>query len=163
MKRAFFVGSWLVVLPVSAAAECPATLPSSSPVSVPSDERTNSYAWYGTEALAVRLSSDGIWRGMGPEHRYRDKLWFWRRGYSPREEPQPRLTIEGVQLGDATKTDRLRIESATNAFGPGWARMLVGMEFPSPGCWQVDVTYEYLAIRQNLTFVVDVASFERAR
>ena len=155
MDRAFFIGSWLLALPASAVAQCPVTLPSSSPVSVPSDEPANSYAWYGSEALAVRLRSDGVWRGMGPEHHYRDKLWFWRRGYSPREEPAPRLTIDGLKLGDA-KPDRLHIAEATNAFGPGWARMLTGMEFPSPGCWQVAVTYEYLGIRQNLTFVVGV-------
>jgi len=34
--------------------------------------------------------------------------------------------------------------------------MLVGMEFPSAGCWKVTAKYVSAGITQDLTFVVDV-------
>jgi len=50
----------------------------------------------------------------------------------------------------------MQIDAATNAFGEGWSRMLVGMEFPSAGCWQVTAKYVYAGITHDLTFVLDV-------
>jgi hypothetical protein len=135
-------------------ADCPVTLPSSSPVVVPEDEPSASHAWFGSEALAIHLPSDGVWRGMGRDHHYRDKLWFWRRGYSARSETQPKLTLDGVKQG--ADEERLHIADATNAFGPDWDRMLVGMEFPSAGCWRVTATYVRADIHHEVTFVVEV-------
>jgi hypothetical protein len=139
--------------PLAAAAECPVTLPSVSPVVVPGVVPEGTF-WYGSEALAVRLSSDGIWRGMGPAHNYGDKLWFWRRSYSPELEPVPALSLKGVKLDDAAST--LHIDRATNAFGPGWSSMLVGMEFPSSGCWKITATYTNFGITEDIDFIVDV-------
>jgi hypothetical protein len=145
----------LSAAPAASFAECPVTLPSSSPVIVPDEASIASHAWFGSEALAIRLPADGIWRGMGPEHHYRDKLWFWRRGYSARSESRPALTLHGLKLGGGAE-ERLHIADATNAFGPGWDRMLVGMEFPTAGCWRVTATYLHVGIESELTFVVEV-------
>ena len=90
----------------------------------------------------MRLPADGRWKGMGPSRDFADKFWVWRRGYDPRSENRP--------------AERMHIDEATNAFGPGWSRMLAGMEFPSAGCWQVTANYRYAGITQELTFVVDV-------
>src|SRR5882672_4061916 len=79
----------LAVLPCAALGDCPVTLPASSPVDVPASESNSSFAWYGSEALAVRLPADGRWRGMGPSRNFFDKFWIWRRGYSPKSEPEP--------------------------------------------------------------------------
>ena len=151
--------SALVVLALASGAgfaECPITLPGSSPVDVPNSPANSYYHWYGSEALAVNLKSDGTWLGMGPAHRYRDKLWFWRRGYSADTEAAPALTLKGVKIDAGNNPEELRVDRATNAYGPGWSQMLVGMEFPSAGCWQVTATYISVGIKQELTFVVDV-------
>ena len=137
-------------------AACPVTLPSGSPVDVPNSPANSFYHWFGSDALAVSLKSDGVWLGMGPTHRYRDKLWFWRRGYSADAEPVPALTLKGVKLHPGGDPHEFSIDRATNAFGQGWSQMLVGMEFPSAGCWQVTATYISVGVEQELTFVVDV-------
>ena len=142
--------------PCVALGDCPVTLPSSSPVDVPASSSGGSFAWFGSEALAVRLPADGRWKGMGPSRNFADKFWVWRRGYDPRSENRPALTFAGVKLNAGDPPERMHIDEATNAFGPGWSRMLAGMEFPSAGCWQVTANYRYAGITQELTFVVDV-------
>jgi hypothetical protein len=72
-------------------------------------------------------------------------------------EPFPaseNLVVRGRRLDrDAPPAD---ISRTTNAHSPslgGWT-MLVAVEFPSPGCWEI--TGEYLG--QKLSFVVSVPS-----
>jgi hypothetical protein len=158
MKRTYRSTGWLVaILAPVAFADCPVTLASSSPVDVPGMKWGGRYGWFGSEALAVNIPVDGRWKGMGPEHRFRDKFWIWRRGYDPDAERKPALTVSGVKLdGDAAET--LQIDNATNAFGDGWSSMLVGMEFPSAGCWRITVTYVSVGIKHELEFTVDVVS-----
>lgn len=146
----------LAALPRIALGECPVTLPSSSPVEVPHGVSNSSHAWFGSEALAVLIPTDGRWKGMGPSRNFGDKFWVWRRGFDAKSEPQPALTLAGVKLGDGDKPQRLQIDKATNAFGPGWSSMLVGMAFPSAGCWEVTAKYVYAGITHDLTFVVEV-------
>ena len=149
----FFIFSVATMGPVTALGECPVTLPSSSPVAPSASEKSG---WYGSEALAVRLSPSGLWRGMGEEHNYGDKLWFWRRGFKAEYEPEPDLILEGEKLSTTDGPRRLLITDAKSAFTPTWDRMLVGMEFPSPGCWKLLATYRNAGIAHDLTFVVNV-------
>ena len=93
---------------------------------------------------------------MGPSRNFGDKFWVWRRGFDANAEPKPALTFAGVKLDDGDKPQRMQIDQATSAFGPRWSSMLVGMEFPSAGCWQVTAKYVYAGITHDLTFVVDV-------
>jgi hypothetical protein len=160
MKRlsALFLIFASAVAPGAALADCPVTLPSSSPVDVPGSGPGGVRAWYGSEALAVWLPADGRWKGMGPSHRFRDKFWIWRRGYDAESEPRPAMTLAGVKLDGGGTPERLQINRVTNAFGPGWSQMLTMMEFPSAGCWQVTAKYVYEGITQDLTFVVDVVA-----
>jgi hypothetical protein len=144
--------------PCATRGACPVTLPSSSAVTVPGWSSGDSHAWYGSEALAVMLPADGRWKGMGPGHRFRDKFWLWRRDYDAKSEPRPALTLAGVKLDDGDRPERIQIEGATNAFGPGWNQMLVMLEFPSPGCWQVSAEYLLAGITHDLTFVVEVTA-----
>jgi hypothetical protein len=146
----------LSAAPFAALGDCPVTLPSSSPVVVPDSGSNSSHAWYGSEVLAVLIPKDGRWKGMGPSHHFFDKLWVWRRGYSPRVELNPALTLAGIKLNDGNNPQRMHVDEATNAFGPGWASMLTGMEFPSAGCWEVTANYVFEGITHRLTFVVDV-------
>jgi hypothetical protein len=151
--------SWafLICVPWASFAECPVTLPATSPVAVPHGTSTER-RWYGSDALAVLVPADGRWKGMGPSRNWGDKFWVWRRGYDAKQEPKPALTFTGVKLDDGQTPARMKIEKATNAFGDGWNSMLAPMSFPSAGCWQVTATYVYLGIAQDLTFVLDVVT-----
>ncbi len=99
---------------------------------------------------------------MGPTESYGDKFWLWRRGYDAMSETRPDLVLEGVTLMGPLQ--HLRIDRATNAFGPGWSRMLIGLEFPAAGCWHLTVTYRRpvaakitpFTVEQILSFVVEV-------
>jgi hypothetical protein len=140
----------LAMIAGAAWAECPVSSPESSPVAVPN----GGGSWYGSEALAVQLPLNGKWRGLGPAHRFRDKTWFWRRGYDSSAEPRPDLTVVGVKLPEADEPHRVDVGRATNAMGPGWEQMLTLVELPSAGCWRLTATYTYLGITETLTFVV---------
>ena len=108
--------------------------------------------WYGSEALAVLLNQAGTWQGMGRGSNYRDKLFWWRKGYSGTSEPRPELAVSARRLDD--ESQRAHVSKATNAQHEslgGWA-MLVMVEFPSPGCWEVTGRYK----GEQLTFVVKV-------
>jgi hypothetical protein len=126
---------------------CPRTLGSRDLLGKPFP---SSALWYGSEALAVILRPDGIWRGMGPSFNYRDKLFWWSHGFQPGLESN--LKVIGKRLdADAPPAN---ISSTTNAKAEslgGWA-MLVGVEFPSAGCWQITGSY----LGQELSFVVEV-------
>ncbi len=105
--------------------------------------------WYGGEKLAVMLPPNGVWRGLGPDHAFRDKLFWWSVGVKPGSESN--LTVTGVKLdGDAAPAF---ISEATNVRANllGGSAMLVMVEFPSAGCWQI--TGEYLG--EKLAFVVE--------
>ncbi len=122
-------------------AVCPRTLGSSDLLGkpFPSSDR-----WYGSEALAVILRPDGIWGGLS------DKLFWWSQGFTPGLESN--LKVTGKRLDAASPP--ANISDATNAKAEslgGWA-MLVGVEFPSAGCWQITGSY----LGQELSFVVEV-------
>jgi hypothetical protein len=129
------------------AGACPTTVPSTDLLGEPFPASEH---WYGSEALAVILRPDGIWRGMGPGYNFRDKLFWWSLGFKPGLESN--MAVSGRSLDNPElKAD---VSRTTNAHSPslgGWT-MLVLVEFPSPGCWEI--TGRYLG--QRLSFVVEV-------
>jgi hypothetical protein len=146
----------LLVLPASATAAelspgCRTTLAPSRLFAEPSPSSASRF-WYGSEALAVLLRRSGTWQGMGPSHNYRDKLFWWRQGYDGTTAPRPELVVSGRRIdGEAPP---VIVSRATNAYHEdfgGWA-MLVGIEFPASGCWEMTGRYE----GQAVTFVVRV-------
>jgi hypothetical protein len=91
---------------------------------------------------------------MGPKHNYRDKLFWWSFGFKPGMESQFEVTARSLDDPSA-KAD---ISPATNAHSPslgGWT-MLVGVEFPSAGCWEITGRY----MGQALSFIVEVRADE---
>ncbi|HEY0604717.1 MAG TPA: hypothetical protein VGD58_17495, partial [Herpetosiphonaceae bacterium] len=111
------------------------------------------YAWYGTEQLWTTIPKNGVWDGLphNPEG-YTQKVLWWREGYVWTEEPQPALTMTGRRL-DAPAPE-LNVSRATNAYADDIkSAMLVGVDFPSLGCWEIRGTYA----DQTLSFVVWVA------
>ena len=91
---------------------------------------------------------------MGPAERYRNKLFWWRKGFNGMTETRPALVVHGRKLdGPAPPVE---VSSATNAhhadFG-GWA-MLDMVEFPEAGCWELIGEYH----GKRLRFVVLVGA-----
>lgn len=89
---------------------------------------------------------------MGRRSSYRDKLFWWRQGYDGAADPKPDLVVSARRIDDESLP--ARVSSATNARHEtlgGWA-MLVMVEFPGPGCWEVTGRYK----GESLAFIVRV-------
>lgn len=130
---------------------CATTVAPASPFAEPSPSSASRF-WYGSETLAVLLPRGGTWRGMGQSHNYRNKLVWWRQGYSGANEPRPELVVTGRRLdGEAPPAMASRATGAHHMDFGGWA-MLVTVEFPASGCWEVTGQYK----GQTARFVVDV-------
>ena len=135
------------------AAECPASIPGSFDLADTFKDRGPESAWVGSPELAALVPANAYWKGMGKDYNYRNKWWWWREGYSAHEEPLPALVITAIRLDGST--DPFRVDDATNALSLGPNDddlMLVGMEFPEAGCWEVIGSYGV----EELRFVFEV-------
>jgi hypothetical protein len=107
--------------------------------------------WYGTPGLWTVLRADGTWANLPhSDAGYAQKVFWWRQGYDIVAEPEPELTVTGEQLDGPASY--LVASRATNAAVIGQA-MLVLVEVPAPGCWQITGHYQ----GHTLRFVVWVA------
>lgn len=110
--------------------------------------------WFGTDKLWTVLPIDGAWE-LGHytpnDPTFRQKLFLWRQGYDWRTELRPNLKVIGRRL-DA-EADPLLVDRPTNVSSePGG--MLVGINFPTVGCWEITGRYRDDA----LTFVIWVTA-----
>jgi len=99
------------------------------------------------------LPTDGTWASLphNPEG-YTQKIFWWRVGYVWNEEPQPELQVTGERLD--SKAPPIIASNATNAFADDiGSAILVGVDFPTLGCWQITGRYE----DTELSFVIWVA------
>jgi hypothetical protein len=71
---------------------------------------------------------------------------WWRLGYDWRTEPIPKLKVTGKRLDSPAPPLEA---TATNVLGP-LPYMMVGMNIPTLGCWEVTGRYD----DDELTFVV---------
>jgi hypothetical protein len=96
--------------------------------------------WFGSEALWTMLDRDGeVWRfPQGPDHLGQKTFWWSVEWPGMRDDPQPAITVVGTRL-DAPGT--FRAGPGTNASADFGQAMLVGVEIPSPGCWQITASY----------------------
>lgn len=142
-------------------ATCRVTLPAAElfvpPSPYPAKPPDEGSFWFGTEKLWTRLPTEGAWRGL-PHYRptdsaYRQKTFWWRKGYYWRADPTPNLKVSGKRL-DATARP-LVASRATNGYREQDLKsfMLVGVDFPTAGCWEVTGQFG----DDSLTFVVWVA------
>ena len=138
-------------------ASCPVTLPQEPAFVPPAPYDTlgwEGYFWFGTASLWTSLPKDGVWAGLpdNPEG-YTQKVFWWRDGYVWNEEPEPNLIVTGERL-DA-KAPPLNVSKGTNAYASDiGSAMLVGVDFPTLGCWKVTGKYNDKA---ELSFVIWVA------
>jgi hypothetical protein len=107
----------------------------------------------GSEKLWTRRNIEGLWYGKrfvdpdsGQEY-YRDKVFWWRKGYDWRTENPPQLKVSGKRL-DAPATT-LYLDRANPAFIKIPA-MVTGVNIPGVGCWEITGDYK----GDKLTFVV---------
>jgi len=127
------------------------------PVSIPNtlllgQNAPSQLQWYGSDTMAAALPRDGVWRGMGPERNYANKLFWLVAAFEPGLESEFSLTGHLLNSDDSMAAPI--VSGVTNAhhqsFG-GWT-VLTGLGFPSKGCWEVTGSFR----GQQLTFVVSV-------
>ncbi len=109
--------------------------------------------WFGSASLWTLLPTDGVWRQLPLDASgYTQKTFWWREGYDWQAEPLPKLTVSGKRL-DASAPP-LSASAATNGHEAHLQSfMLVGVQFPTAGCWQVTGHYG----GSDLSYVVWVA------
>ena len=136
------------VTPQLAVSACLTTLPDNPPFTPPAPYPTrvvNGF-WYGTDALWMQLPISGEWASK----RMGQKLFLWSLGYDWHKEPKPFIVVTGKRLdGEAPA---VALAGGTNAFFGGQAAMLVGVDLPTEGCWEVTAYHG----GHSLTFVVSV-------
>lgn len=144
------------VLPHDPPASCPITVPQDPPFVPPAPYDSLGFQgefWYGSNSLWTAVRENGIWEALphNPEG-YTQKVFWWRDGYVWTEEPEPALIVTGERL-DAPAPP-LQASKATNAYaGDIGSAMLVGVDFPTLGCWKITGKYA----DSELSFVVWVA------
>jgi hypothetical protein len=138
------------------AAACDVTRP--NPVFVPPKPflRTppTNYAsdWYGSEHLWTMLAYSGeIWQGWVASKPpvLPQKTFWWSADWKPGDEPEPTIIVTGRRLdgpGDFT------YGPGTNASADFGTAMLVGIDIPSYGCWELTARYRLA----TLSYVVSV-------
>lgn len=116
--------------------------PFAAPSPYPSSPPDDRYAWFGTPELWTMLELDGeVWAATNAEFAARVKMFFWSSNWAGMSgEQEPGLTVVATRLdGPGTVT----ADHATNASADslGGQAMLSGIEFPTPGCWQLTAQY----------------------
>jgi hypothetical protein len=95
----------------------------------------------------------GVWSGLplNPDG-YTQKIFWWGQGYSARHEPEPHLAVTGRLLDASGEplpgAQSLIVSRATNASaGDIGTAMLVGVDFPTAGCWEITGRYRKTEVR----------------
>ena len=144
---------------------CPITKPPAHPFVPPapySAKLSSRCFWFGTEKLWTFLHTDGTWSGLPhytpDDPTFRQKLFFWHKGFDWRSEPQPALTITGRRL------DGPAPPLASDQANAGWQRrdqafIVTAINIPTLGCWEITAHYK----GEELTFVVRVTQEPSSR
>jgi hypothetical protein len=136
----------LLLMPAFTSAQCLTTLPPNPqfvpPKPYPQDAPSGAF-WFGTESLWTSLSADGEWGGLHNDKGYRQKVFFWVKGYDARKEPKPKLIITGRRLdGDSPS---VAVADTNNAFEGTSSNlppaMVTTFEIPTAGCWELTAHY----------------------
>lgn len=161
---------WSFAVQTSAADEkvpdsCPVTRPPYPPFVPPAPfpAKETGRFWLGTNALWTSLDEDGIWRGIVSPRGTRNKFWWWREGWrfdTDRRANEPGLIVTARRIdGEAPEVRGPRV---TNAFEGKRTAMLLILEIPTSGCWEITGNYrsEYVSM---VVWVPDRPADERPR
>ncbi len=99
--------------------------------------------WHGTADLWVDLPLDGHhWDDLpaGSEGGFGQKLFWWSRHFDAAEEPEPALTVTARRL-DAEAPLVVETPGTNGSRADMGSFMLVGIELPSAGCWEIIGSY----------------------
>jgi hypothetical protein len=137
---------------------CPVTKPSQPPFLPPAPYPSDGVFWIGSPKLWTDIPKSGTWQGL-PHYapgdtRFRQKLFWWSKGYDWHNENPPKLTITGKRLDGPAPP--LSTDAHSNA---GWtndrdhAFMVAGIFIPTLGCWRITGHYR----GEELSYVVWVS------
>ena len=143
----------LALSPVVASADGEAPIPESCPVtrSTPEtrftpppparalDERLGMF-WYGSDSLYTALYSDGRWRGIKSPTGTRNKSFWHRKNPEWLQEAPYELNVTYRQL--STTEPMFTAANVTNAIMGKQVAMLLMLELPTRGCWEVTASYK---------------------
>ena len=108
--------------------------------------------WYGSEHLWAMLGHDGeVWEGWvaAEPPGLPQKTFWWSVDWKSGEEPEPTIIVTGRRLdGPGSFT----FGPGTNASADFGTAMLVGIDIPSYGCWELTARYRLA----TLSYVVSV-------
>jgi hypothetical protein len=104
--------------------------------------------WHGTDGLFTHLYSDGRWRGIKAASGTRNKSFWYRKDAKWLDEYPYQLVVTFKRL-DADGPMHT-VPRVTNAIMGKEVAMLLMLELPTRGCWQVTGNYK----SDYLTFVV---------
>ena len=145
LARSTYIFSHVTDGDVAQASSCRPTEPSRPfvpPSPYPAAPPGEGSFWFGTPALWTMLPVNGAWRDLSrADTAYRQKVYLWRPGYDGRAEQWPHATVMGRRVDG--RAEPVVAERATNAYHRsygGWA-MLVEIEVPSAGCWEMTALY----------------------
>jgi hypothetical protein len=136
---------------------CPATKPYQTSLFVPpppyAAKAGNGRFWFGSDRLWTNLPVNGTLKGLpvnatSGHPKIVEKMFWWRQGYDAHREPQPKMKVTGKRIDSPGSP--LRVSPATNAMNGDRSAILVGVDFPTFGCWQITGRYE----DDELTFVL---------
>jgi hypothetical protein len=130
---------------------CPVTRPPDPPFVPPAPHpaKETGRFWLGTNALWTSLTEDGIWSGIVSPSGTRNKFWWWREGWrfdTDLRANEPGLIVTARRIdGDAPEVRKPRVTNAGE--GKGTA-MLLMLEIPTSGCWEITGNYrsEYVSM-----------------
>jgi hypothetical protein len=108
--------------------------------------------WHGNEKLWTMLPTNGVWRDLPfGEEGYVQKTFWWAPNIAITDESSSDFAISIKRL-DAIQ-DQITRTDATNAYsGEIGSAILVGVSFPTEGCWQI--TGKYRAEKISFTILV---------
>lgn len=103
--------------------------------------------WVGTPGLWTALPVDSRWEQLA----LGEKFWWWSADYVMAKEPVPALTVTARRLDEPGPS--VRFDEATNGYHASFGQaMLIGVELPTAGCWEITGTYQ----NSEVTVVVAV-------
>jgi hypothetical protein len=119
----------------------PAFVPPSGYLTTPPDRYGSS--WFGSAALWTMIDKDGeVWRQSSLPHNpdgLTQKTFWWSVNWPSRAELEPAITVAGTRLDGPGMF--IYEPPGTNAGADFGTAMLMGVDFPTPGCWQLTGRY----------------------
>jgi hypothetical protein len=145
-------------VPADPSAACPLTKPDPAFVPPPQFRATPSpetQVWYGSAKLFTALDKDGeSWHRLprSSDGSFGQKTFWWSESFSVATEQEPAISVEGGRLDRLGPTFHAG-DPGTNASFDGMSSMLVGVDIPTSGCWELTGRYR----DSQLSYVVWIA------